>query len=203
MAAVERKKLDLTPLREAKLPVIFVLGGPGCGKGTQCEKIVKQYGFTHLSSGDLLRDEVSSGSERGKALNAIMEKGDLVPLEVVLDLLAEAMLKRVSTSKGFLIDGYPREQAQGVQFEQTILPCTKVLYFEVPDEVMVQRLLHRAKTSGRVDDNEETIKKRLATFHKHSKPVIDYYKDKCSTIVALSSPDEVFSEVQKALSALK
>ncbi|XP_063872704.1 adenylate kinase isoenzyme 1-like isoform X3 [Scylla paramamosain] len=202
MAAVERKQLDLAPLRDAKLPVIFVLGGPGCGKGTQCEKIVKQYGFTHLSSGDLLRDEVSSGSERGKALNAIMEKGDLVPLEVVLDLLAEAMLKRVSTSKGFLIDGYPREQAQGVQFEQNILPCTKVLYFEVPDEVMVQRLLHRAKTSGRVDDNEETIKKRLATFHKHSEPVIEYYKDKCSTIVALASPDEVFAEVKKSLDAI-
>ncbi|XP_063872703.1 adenylate kinase isoenzyme 1-like isoform X1 [Scylla paramamosain] len=201
-AAVERKQLDLAPLRDAKLPVIFVLGGPGCGKGTQCEKIVKQYGFTHLSSGDLLRDEVSSGSERGKALNAIMEKGDLVPLEVVLDLLAEAMLKRVSTSKGFLIDGYPREQAQGVQFEQNILPCTKVLYFEVPDEVMVQRLLHRAKTSGRVDDNEETIKKRLATFHKHSEPVIEYYKDKCSTIVALASPDEVFAEVKKSLDAI-
>ncbi|KAK8393019.1 hypothetical protein O3P69_013213 [Scylla paramamosain] len=132
LAAVERKQLDLAPLRDAKLPVIFVLGGPGCGKGTQCEKIVKQYGFTHLSSGDLLRDEVSSGSERGKALNAIMEKGDLVPLEVVLDLLAEAMLKRVSTSKGFLIDGYPREQAQGVQFEQNILPCTKVFILRSP-----------------------------------------------------------------------
>lgn len=203
MAAVERKPLDLNPLRDAKLPVIFVLGGPGCGKGTQCDKIVKQYGYTHLSSGDLLRDEVGSGSERGKALNAIMEKGDLVPLEVVLDLLAEAMLKKVSTSKGFLIDGYPREQAQGVQFEQSILPCTKVLYFEVPDEIMVERLLNRAKTSGRVDDNEETIKKRLATFHKHSEPVIGYYKDKCSTIVALGSPDEVFSEVQKALSAIQ
>lgn len=202
MAAVERKPIDLTPLREAKLPVIFVLGGPGCGKGTQCDKIVKEYGYTHLSSGDLLRDEVASGSERGKALNAIMEKGDLVPLEVVLDLLAEAMLKRVATSKGFLIDGYPREQAQGVQFEQSILPCTKVLYFEVPDEVMVERLLHRAKTSGRVDDNEETIKKRLATFHKHSKPVVDFYKDKCSTIVALASPDDVFSEVKKALAAI-
>ncbi|KAG7168540.1 Adenylate kinase isoenzyme 1-like [Homarus americanus] len=166
-----------------------LIGGPGCGKGTQCDKIVQKYGYTHLSSGDLLRDEVNSGSERGKSLNTIMEKGDLVPL--------------VSTSKGFLIDGYPREQAQGVQFEQSILPCTKVLYFEVPDEVMVERLLHRAKTSGRVDDNEETIKKRLATFHKHSKPVIDYYKDKCSTIVALSSPDEVFSEVQKSLGRMQ
>jgi len=202
MAPVERKALDLTPLKEAKLPVIFVLGGPGCGKGTQCDKIVGKYGFTHLSSGDLLRDEVKSGSERGKALTQIMEAGDLVPLEVVLDLIAEAMLGKVSTSKGFLIDGYPREQAQGVQFEASILPCTKVLYFEVPDDVMVARLLHRAKTSGRADDNEETIKKRLVTFHTHSEPVIQYYKDKCSTIPALGSPDEVFADVQKALSAL-
>jgi len=195
-------KADLTPLKEAKLPVIFVLGGPGCGKGTQCERIVAKYGYTHLSSGDLLRDEVQSGSDRGKHLNAIMEKGDLVPLEDVLELLAEAMLAKVSSSKGFLIDGYPREQAQGVQFEESILPCTWVLYFDVPDDTMVERLLHRAKTSGRVDDNEETIKKRLATFHKHSEPVIAYYKAKCSSILATSSPDAVFAEVQKALDAL-
>jgi len=195
-------KANLTPLREAKLPVIFVVGGPGCGKGTQCEKIVNKYGFTHLSSGDLLRDEVQSGSDRGKGLNAIMERGELVPLEEVLELLAEAMLAKVSTSKGFLIDGYPREQAQGVLFEESILPCTKVLYFEVPDEVMVQRLLHRAKTSGRVDDNEETIKKRLATFHKHSEPVVQYYKNKCSTILATTSPDAVFEEVVKALDGI-
>jgi len=202
MAQLAPKELDLTPLREAKLPVIFVLGGPGCGKGTQCERIVAKYGFTHLSSGDLLREEVQSGSERGKALNAVMERGELVPLEVVLDLLAEAMLQKVSSSKGFLIDGYPREKAQGEMFEQRILPCTKVLYFEVPDAVMVERLLHRAKTSGRVDDNEETIKKRLHTFHTHSEPVIDHYKDKCSAIVATCSPDEVFEEVKKALSCL-
>jgi len=203
MATVERKALDLSPLKNAKLPVIFVLGGPGCGKGTQCERIVATYGYTHLSSGDLLRDEVKSGSERGKALNAIMEKGDLVPLEVVLDLIAEEMLKKVATSKGFLIDGYPREQAQGVQFEESILPCTRVLYFDVPDEIMVERLLNRAKTSGRVDDNEETIKLRLNTFHKHSEPVIEYYKDKCAKIVALAAPDDVFAEVKKVLDAIQ
>jgi len=201
--AVERKNLDLVPLRNAKLPVIFVLGGPGCGKGTQCERIVAKYGYTHLSSGDLLRDEVKSGSERGKALNAIMEKGDLVPLVVVLDLIAEEMLKKYKTSKGFLIDGYPREQAQGVQFEDQILPCTRVLYFDVPDEVMVERLLNRAKTSGRVDDNEATIKLRLNTFHKHSEPVIEYYKNKCYKIVALKTPDEVFVEVAKVLDAIQ
>jgi len=195
-------KVDLTPLRNAKLPVVFIIGGPGCGKGTQCERIVAKYGYTHLSSGDLLRDEVQSGSARGKELNAIMERGELVPLDVVLELIAEAMLAKVSTSKGFLIDGYPREKEQGVQFEASILPCTAVIHFDVPDATMVERLLHRAKTSGRVDDNEETIKKRLATFHKHSQPVVDHYHDKCATIVATAAPDEVFAEVQKVLDSI-
>jgi len=126
-----------------------------------------------------------------------------VPLEVVLDLIAEEMLKKVATSKGFLIDGYPREQAQGVQFEQQILPCTRVLYFDVPDEIMVERLLNRAKTSGRVDDNEATIKLRLNTFHKHSEPVVEHYAERCAKIVALASPDEVFAEVKKVLDAIQ
>merc|ERR1711926_66385 len=110
------------------------LGGPGSGKGTQCDKIVEKYGFTHLSSGDLLRAEVQSGSERGKILTEIMEKGDLVPMFVVLDLLAEAMLAKLDGSKGYLIDGYPREVSQGEEFEKEICPCSKILYFEVSDE---------------------------------------------------------------------
>jgi len=85
------------------------------------------------------------------------------------------MLKHVETSKGFLIDGYPREVQQGIAFERTIAPCKGVLYFEVSDYVMTQRLLNRGKTSGRVDDNVATIRKRLETFHKATKPVCDYY----------------------------
>merc|ERR1712204_88171 len=115
-----KKTIDKSPLTKAGLPVVWVLGGPGCGKGTQCDKIVAKYGYTHLSSGDLLREEVKSGSDRGKTLNAMMERGDLVPLFVVLDLLAEAMLAALSGSKGFLIDGYPREIAQGEEFEKEI-----------------------------------------------------------------------------------
>merc|ERR1712183_1159595 len=98
--ALEPKNVDKTPLKEAKLPVIWVLGGPGSGKGTQCDQIVAKYGYTHLSSGDLLRAELQSGSDRAKILDEIMKKGELVPLFVVLDLLAEAMrqnfwLKRI------------------------------------------------------------------------------------------------------------
>merc|ERR1711890_153685 len=87
-----------------------------------------------------------------------------VPLFVVLDLLAEAMLARLSGSKGFLIDGYPREVSQGEEFEKEICPCSKILYFEVSDDTMTERLLKRGQSSGRVDDNVETIKKRLNTF---------------------------------------
>ncbi|KAM3187903.1 hypothetical protein ACTXT7_001400 [Hymenolepis weldensis] len=95
-----------------------MLGGPGSGKGVQCEKIVEKYKFNHLSSGDLLRAEVQSGSPRGKELQVIMEKGELVSLEIVLALIKEAMLKLVDKSPYFLIDGYPRELEQGTQFER-------------------------------------------------------------------------------------
>merc|ERR1712158_102362 len=194
--------VDCSALTASGLPIVWVLGGPGCGKGTQCDKIVAKYGFTHLSSGDLLRDEVKSGSDRGQQLNAMMEKGDLVPLFVVLDLLAEAMIGKLAGSKGFLIDGYPREVAQGQEFEKEIAPCTKILYFEVKDETMTERLLKRGQSSGRVDDNVETIKKRLDTFHKHSKPVIDAYAAKCAKIPAERSVDDIFADVQKALDGI-
>merc|ERR1712035_55733 len=200
--AVERANIDKTPLREAKLPIVWVLGGPGCGKGTQCDNIVAKYGYTHLSSGDLLREEVGSGSERGKQLTAIMERGELVPLAVVLDLLAEAMLKKLSGSKGFLIDGYPREVAQGEEFEKEVAPCAHILYFEVSDETMTQRLLKRGQTSGRADDNVETIKKRLVTFHKHSEPVISAYAARCSKIPAERGIDDIFADVCSALDKL-
>jgi len=196
------KPIDKSLLKKAGLPIVWVLGGPGCGKGTQCDKIVAKYGYTHLSSGDLLRDEVNSGSTRGKQLLAIMEKGDLVPLQVVLDLLAEAMIKKLPTSKGFLIDGYPRELAQGVEFEKDIGPCSQILYFELSNETMTKRLLKRAETSGRADDNMETIKKRLNTFRTHSEPVVDAYVDKCAKIPAERSIDEIFADVCTTLDKL-
>lgn len=199
--AIEPSSIDVTPLRESSAPVIFVIGGPGSGKGTQCEKIVAKYGYTHLSSGDLLRDEVASGSPRGKHLNAMMEKGELVPMNVVLDLLKEAMLKNLPKTHGFLIDGYPRAVAQGVAFENQIKEAKLVLYFEVSDDTMVQRLLKRGETSGRVDDNEGTIRKRLETFHKLTKPLVEYYGSKVKIIPAEKSPDEIFEDVCRYLDA--
>jgi len=169
----------------------------------QCDKIVAKYGYTHLSSGDLLRAEVQSGSERGKQLTEIMTKGDLVPMFVVLDLLAEAMLSKLDGSKGYLIDGYPREVQQGKEFEAEILPCTQILYFDVSDATMTERLLNRGKSSGRADDNEDTIKLRLNTFHQHSKPVIEAYASKCKSIPAERDPNDIFADVCATIDSMK
>ncbi|XP_033102106.1 adenylate kinase isoenzyme 5-like isoform X2 [Anneissia japonica] len=185
-------------LKDAK--VIFVIGGPGSGKGTQCAKLVEKYSFMHLSAGDLLRAEVKSGSERGKQLTEIMEKGELVPQDVVLQLLKESMEASLASSKVFLIDGYPRKLEQGIEFEKEITECQFLLYFEVSDEEMTTRLLKRGETSGRSDDNEETIKKRLSVFHEHTTPVLDHFKEKTKKVAAESgTPDDIFVEVVKLL----
>lgn len=194
---------QLQKLKDAKKIIIWVLGGPGSGKGTQCEKIVEKYQFTHISTGDLLRDEVKSGSERGKALHETMKEGKLVPVVVVLSLLAEKMLNTVDTSNGFLIDGYPREVVQGHQFEESISPCHVVLYMKAADKTLIARLLKRAQTSGRSDDNEETIAKRLKTFHEHNDPIINTYTNKVKEINAERGPDEIFADVVAAIEETK
>ncbi|VDL93760.1 unnamed protein product [Schistocephalus solidus] len=177
------------------------MGGPGSGKGTQCENIVKKYGFNHLSSGDLLRAEVASGSPRGNELKAIMEKGELVSLDVVLQLIKDAMIKLVDKNCHFLIDGYPRELEQGTRFESEICKCLCVLVFDVSEEVMRQRLLKRGESSGRADDNAETIINRLKTFNELTKPVIEHYdkENKVVRIDASPSIEEVFKTVQVEL----
>ncbi|XP_069465218.1 adenylate kinase isoenzyme 1 isoform X2 [Ambystoma mexicanum] len=199
---------DCNTMEDEKLKkskIIFVVGGPGSGKGTQCEKIVAKYGYTHLSSGDLLRAEVKSGSARGKKLAEIMEKGELVPLDTVLDMLKDAMLAKVAKSSGFLIDGYPREVKQGHEFEKKIAPASLLLYIDAGAETMTKRLLKRAETSGRADDNAETIKKRLDTYYKATEPVIAMYEGRgiVRKINAEGSVDQVFEQVCAALDTLK
>ncbi|TGZ63350.1 hypothetical protein CRM22_006963 [Opisthorchis felineus] len=186
-------------LKNAK--AIFILGGPGSGKGTQCERLVEKCKYNHLSSGDLLRAECESGSPRGQELKAMMARGELVPLDVVLSLLKEAMLKCVDKNCFFLIDGYPRELEQGIRFEKEVCPCLCVVSFDVSEQVMVERLKKRGETSGRVDDNEETIIKRLKTFNDSTKPVIDYYEKqkKLIRIDASGTIDQIFDNVYKQL----
>lgn len=122
--------LDLRQATGNKVPIIWVLGGPGSGKGTQCDRIVAKYQFSHFSTGDLLRDEVKSGSAKGQQLSELMTRGDLVPNDEVLALLKAAMEKVAGTTVGYLIDGYPREKDQGAAFEKQIAPVDIILYFE-------------------------------------------------------------------------
>ena len=196
----------VVPAVEGDLPadtrVVFVLGGPGSGKGTQCDKILKDYEVKHLSAGDLLREEVASGSSIGAALEATMKEGKLVPMSVTITLLKNAMIK--SGASTFLIDGFPRAMDQGEAFESGIVKCAGVLFYDCPEDVMRARLLERGKTSGRADDNEETIVKRFRTFVESSMPVIDHYKGegKCHHISAVPTPDEVYAETSKALDAM-
>ncbi|CAL8469532.1 g9073 [Coccomyxa elongata] len=179
--------------------IVFVLGGPGSGKGTQCDMIVKKYGFVHLSAGDLLREEVKKGTELGKEIEGIMKEGKLVPTDITVKLLREAMEK--STADTFLIDGFPREIHQAQVFERKVKPPQLVIYYDCPEDVMKERLLKRAQTSGRADDNEETITKRFKTFLECTIPVVEYYERKglLVKISAVPPPEEVFKETEKAI----
>ncbi|EFJ39051.1 hypothetical protein VOLCADRAFT_108787, partial [Volvox carteri f. nagariensis] len=182
--------------------IIFVLGGPGSGKGTQCDKIKQDYKCVHLSAGDLLRAEVKSGSVVGKKCEELMREGKLVPFAVTLNLLKKAMIE--SGGKFFLIDGFPRALDQAEQFESNIMPCKAVLFFDCPEEEMEKRLLKRGETSGRSDDNAETIRKRFKTFLEQSLPVKDHYlaQGKCHVISAVPSPEEVYGKVKAVLTSL-
>jgi len=186
------------------IPIIWVLGGPGCGKGTQCEKIVAKYNFSHFSTGDLLRAEVASGSDKGKELSEIMKKGDLVPNEEVLGLLERAMRQVEATSSGFLIDGYPREKNQGVAFEKAIAPVDLILSFECKPETMVARILKRAAESAekRADDNEATIRNRIDTFLKNTDEILVQYPKQTRRINGERAVVEIFADVEAAIDGL-
>lgn len=186
--------------------VIFVLGGPGAGKGTQCSKLVSEHGFTHLSAGDLLRAEQERpGSQYGDLIKDYIRNGLIVPMEVTIALLENAMaavLKETGSQKGrFLIDGFPRKMDQAVKFEETVCPAKLVLFFDCPEAVMESRLLERGKTSGREDDNAESIRKRFRTFIETSMPVVDRFEEvgKVLKLDATPEPDEVYANTEKAL----
>eukprot|EP00158_Paraphelidium_tribonemae_P005648 Partr_v1_DN27445_c1_g1_i2_m71973 putative adenylate kinase len=179
---------------------IFVLGGPGAGKGTQCQNIVRDFHFVHLSAGDLLRAERNRpGSQYGELINNYIKEGQIVPMEITIKLLEAAMTE--SNATRFLIDGFPRKMDQAVAFEEQVCESAMILYFECPDDVMLQRLLKRGETSGRVDDNEESIRKRFVTFHETSYPVIENYKKvgKVREISAINSADRVYEDVKVVL----
>lgn len=180
------------------IKVVFILGGPGSGKGTQSEKIVQRYGgWAHISTGDVLREEVEKGSDIGKQCEKIMEEGKLIPTDLVIQLLRGAI--EASASTRVLLDGFPRALEQGKAFESQVQRAEFAVYFELPESVMKARLLKRGESSGRADDNQQTILKRFHTFQAESMPVVEYLKDqgRLHTVPASGSPDEVFQQVAK------
>jgi UMP-CMP kinase len=186
--------------------VIFVLGGPGAGKGTQCANLVRDYGFTHLSAGDLLRAEQDRpGSEFGQLIRDCIKDGKIVPMEVTVQLLENAMaetLREGKTTKGkFLVDGFPRKMDQAVKFEETVVPAAFVLFFDAPEDVMMTRLMKRGETSGRADDNVESIKKRFRVFVETSMPVVDKFEKegRVVRVQATKKPEEVYEDVRKGI----
>ncbi|XP_058572910.1 adenylate kinase isoenzyme 5 isoform X3 [Neofelis nebulosa] len=187
-----------------KCKIIFMIGGPGSGKGTQCEKLVEKYGFTHLSTGELLRNELSSESERSKLIRDIMERGDLVPSRIILELLKEAMLASLSDTKGFLIDGYPQEVKQGEEFGRSIGDPHLVICMDCSADTMTNRLLQRNQSSPLVENNTTTIAKRLETYYRASIPVIAYYemKTQLHKVNAEGTPEEVFLQLCTAIDSI-
>ncbi|CAN4111925.1 unnamed protein product [Withania somnifera] len=178
-----------------KVTVIFVLGGPGSGKGTQCTNIVENFGYTHLSAGDLLRAEIKSGSENGTMISNMIKEGKIVPSEVTIKLLQRAIQENGNDK--FLIDGFPRNEENRAAFELvTGIEPEFVLFFDCPEEEMEKRLLGR--NQGREDDNIETIRKRFNVYMESSLPVVEYYnsKGKVRKIDAEKPVAEVFEAVK-------
>ncbi|KAF4578676.1 UMP-CMP kinase [Pleurotus pulmonarius] len=196
----------------SKVTVIFVLGGPGAGKGTQCAYLVKDFGFCHLSAGDLLRaEQVREGSEYGDLIRTCIKEGTIVPMEVTVKLLENAMqaaLKESHEGEGwgdgcgrFLIDGFPRKMDQAAKFDDEVCPSSLVLFFSTTEDVMLERLLERGKTSGREDDNAESIKKRFQTYKNETMPVIEHYQalGKVAEIDSSATIDEVHAKANEVI----
>ncbi|XP_072104551.1 adenylate kinase isoenzyme 5-like isoform X2 [Mobula birostris] len=169
---------DLLSEKLKATKIIFVIGGPGSGKGSQCMKMMEKYGFTHLSTGNLLRKEITNETERGKRIKKIMVEGGLVPLGVTLEILKDALLENLQETKGFMIDGYPRTLKQAETFDQSFTPPSIVLLIDCSPEVMKQRLINRGQVGGRFDDNEVTINKRVEAYFADSVPVVKHYQNK-------------------------
>jgi UMP-CMP kinase len=189
--------------REVK--VLFVLGGPGAGKGTQCERLVRMFDYVHLSAGDLLREErAREDSQVGEIIRKHIREGTIVPSEITISLLKTAMTAATPKRK-FLIDGFPRNIEQGVAFEEQVCQGRAVLFFDCEEDVMVERLLGRSLTSGRDDDNIESIRKRLVTYRETTMPVINFYaaQGKVFKFDSNCSKDRVTEKVVEVLKNLE
>ncbi len=187
---------------------IILCGAPGSGKGTQSDIIVEKYGLQHLSTGDVLRQEIKSGSELGKEIEDIISKGNLVPDNKMIHLIENYLDALPADCKGIIFDGFPRtvEQAEALELLlQRRRMKAVMLDLCVDEEEIIKRLLNRGKTSGRTDDNYETIKKRIQIFHEVTQPVCDFYLHRHNYfyINGNKSMEDTFSQIDSILQLIQ
>lgn len=188
---------------------LILFGPPGSGKGTQSEKLIEKYGWIHLSTGDLLRKEIANQTQLGLEAKSLMDKGQLVPDEVVVGMIGSA-LDANPNAKGFLFDGFPRTEAQAGALDTLLASknseITLVLALEVGQEELVKRLLNRGLTSSRSDDRDESvIRKRLIEYENKTAIVADYYAkfNKVAKVKGEGSIDQIFDSLCKEIDKRK
>ena len=176
-------------------PIIWVMGPPGAGKGTQCERLYSAYNFAHLSSGELLRQKVMEDPANYREAFKQMSEGHPVPNDVVNSILAEAMTKTSSDPgcNGFLIDGYPLDESQAASFEEYIGEPTIILYLGLINDIV---LTERLKNRSNFDDSKNSISNRLATFSEKTKPIINRYKKQSNVINSNRDVEEVYNDIK-------
>lgn len=185
---------------------IVIFGAPGSGKGTQSDKLIEHYHLFHISTGDVLRDNMRRGTELGMVAKGYIDQGQLVPDELIIDLLAQVLDEnKENAAQGVIFDGYPRTIPQAEALEQMLADrgthIDAVVGLEVPEDELVRRILLRGQMSGRADDNEETARKRLEVYHNQTSPLKAYYEEqgKYRAINGLGSIDGIFDLIKEAL----
>lgn len=190
-----------------KAKIFFVLGGPGSGKGTMCELLKKKYNFEHLSTGDLLRAEVKSNSILGQEANKYMIEGKMVPGDIPVKLIKNAIEEKKENNNLFIIDGYPRNKSNIEYWEKVIKNDVEIigcLFLECSKKIMKDRILNRGKTSGRKDDNEEVFEKRIEVYLEETIPILEYFEkmDKLFKVSAEGSIEECFELCEEVVGKL-
>lgn len=183
---------------------IVIFGAPGSGKGTQSQKLIDKYHLTHISTGDILRNEIGNKTKLGELANTYMSKGQLVPDSVVIDILDELFVHNPD-SVGYIFDGFPRTLTQGEALDAMLVKrnteINVVISLEVDDEHLTERLIKRGEISGRNDDTPETIKSRLQVYYQQTSPLKEYYAEqgKLVKIDGLGTIDDIFSRIEKVI----
>ena len=187
---------------------VLLLGVQGSGKGTQAKRLASEYGLVHLSTGDILRQAIAEGTELGRRVKPIYDRGDLVPDDLMIELI-RARLQSPEAANGFILDGFPRTMAQADALDSMLAevdrPLAVVFELQVPDEVAIERLRKRAVEEGRSDDTPEGIAKRIALYHDQTKPLVSHYR-LAGNLVGIHGDrpeNEVFSEIQQAVEQAK